>query len=112
MNELLQAFLLEVKRCGHLYPLMQQADVRLTLQCGDEKTQLEIKQAVISILNEEETSIQICGELSALKQLLEGKERLRVLEKRGAIKVTANLRTALWLESLFFLANQHTVVSA
>ena len=55
------------------------------------------------IANNHQTISEIRGDLNAMKQLLEGKERLRVLEQNGQLSIPAPIRTTLLLESIFYL---------
>jgi len=107
MNEAMNIFLQAAKEREHIRPLIQHADLRVCLRCHDQAIQLIMKNGEIVALyhseNSEQTKNEISGSLSAMKQLLEGKERLRVLEQQGELTVAASLRAALLLESIFYL---------
>jgi hypothetical protein len=108
MFETMNTFLQAVKEREHIHPLIQQADLRVSLLCDQHQPiQLVIKNGeIVTLLDSESTEQprnEISGNLTAMEQLLEGKERLRVLERNSHLKVTSSLRTTLLLESIFYL---------
>lgn len=108
MMKAINTFLLAVKEREHIQPLIQYADLRVNLLCYQHQPiQLVIKNGEILILHDSENADQLKNEISgsseAMKWLLQGKERLRKMERQGELKVTASLRTALLLESIFYL---------
>ncbi|WP_312468931.1 SCP2 sterol-binding domain-containing protein [Neobacillus sp.] len=106
MIETVKTFLENIKEQGHVQQLLFQGDLRVTLNCQQQAVHLVIKNGGIFILQgseESQTKYEISGNLTAMEQLLAGKERLRVLEKNGQLKVSAPLRVKLLLESIFFL---------
>jgi len=106
MLEAIEAFLMTVKAQKHVLPLINQANIRITLQFGNEAIQLVVKNGEIFLIHdsvEQSPKYEIRGSLAAMKQLLTGKEKLRRMERRGELTVNAPLRMALLLESLFYL---------
>ncbi|MEH7076348.1 hypothetical protein [Neobacillus drentensis] len=106
MIETLKNFQLTIKQQGHVLPLLERVNIRLNLVCEQKNIQIIIRNGeVLSIFDSEpaDTLPEIRGDLQAMKQLLEGKERLRALERSGQISITASLRTTLLLESIFYL---------
>ncbi|QCJ43981.1 hypothetical protein FAY30_19880 [Bacillus sp. S3] len=107
MIEAVEAFLVKVKEQGHILPLIQQADVQINLQWAEQQSiQLIIKSGGICITHNpdfQQRKYMISGSPTAMIQLIEGTERLRVLEQQGQLKIIAPLRTILLLESIFFL---------
>lgn len=107
MNEAVNLFLVAVKEQVQLQSLLESADLRLSLITEEETIQLLFKNGEVSVIygtGLEPTMTRIWGEPSEIIRLLEGKERLRTLQKSGLLKVSATLRTALLLESIFYLA--------
>lgn len=107
MIESLKIFQLAIKQQAHVLPLLEHIDLRVKFVCEQNTFQLIIKDGEIFILHDRKDSSQstseIRGDLNIIQQLLEGKERLRVLERNGQLTVTAPLRTTLLLESVFYL---------
>jgi len=106
MIEAVNTFLVKYKEQGHVHPLIQQADLQITLQSENQAIQLAIKNGVILIMQnspEQQPKYQIIGDHKAMEQLIEGTERLRVLERQGHLEIAAPLRATLLLESLFYL---------
>jgi hypothetical protein len=107
MIEALKTFQLTIKQQGHVLPLLEHIDLRVNLICEQKAFQIIIKDKEIFILHDSskqtQTLAEIRGDLNTIRQLLEGKERLRVLERNGQLNVTAPIRTTLLLESIFYL---------
>lgn len=106
MIEMLKNFQLAIKQQRHVQPLLERIDLRVNLVCEQKTIQIIIKNGEIFILHDSEESqtiSQIRGDLNAIKELLEGKERLRVLERNGQLRISAPIRTTLLLESVFYL---------
>ncbi|WP_066091484.1 SCP2 sterol-binding domain-containing protein [Neobacillus novalis] len=104
--DVVEAFLAKIKDQEHVQPLFLHADLQINLRCEGQTIQLIIKNGNIMILQNSEaqqSKYEISGSQNAMKQLLEGTQRLRVLEQQGQLKVSAPLRTTLLLESVFFL---------
>lgn len=110
MQEAVRTFLMAVKEQGQLQPLLESAEFKVSLISDQLTIVLLIKDGEISVLNEpdmEPVNIKISGQLTEITRLLEGSERLRVLQKSGRLNVSAPLRATLLLESIFYLAMQH-----
>lgn len=106
MMDEIQRFLVKMQQQEHVYPLIRQADVHINLRCETNVVQLVIKNGAVFILqnpSEQQSVYEISGNEAAMKQLIEGTTRLRLLEQKGEIKVDTSLRIALLLESLFYL---------
>ncbi|MEH7301169.1 hypothetical protein [Neobacillus drentensis] len=106
MIEAIQKFLVKMQQQGHVYPLIRQAEVHVNLCCEQQIVQLVIKNGAVFILqnpSKQQIAYEISGNEAAMKQLIEGTTRLRVLEQKGEIKVDTSLRIALLLEALFYL---------
>ncbi|MDR7237880.1 hypothetical protein [Neobacillus drentensis] len=106
MIEELKAFQLAIKQQGHILPLLDHIDLRVNLVSELTTIQIFIKNNEIFILHDSDATQnipEICGDLQAIKQLLEGKERLRTLERNGQLTISAPIRTTLLLESIFYL---------
>ncbi|PLS02643.1 hypothetical protein [Neobacillus cucumis] len=108
MKELAEKFLEKFTLQGHVLGLIKHADIKVKFCCEKETAIFEIKNGKISLLNNQD---QICYEIhgnnGAMKQFLEGTERLRILERKGQLIVSAPLRTTLLLEAIFFLTKAH-----
>src|SRR3954452_19104062 len=106
MIEMLKNFQLAIKQQRHVLPLLEHIDLRVNLVCEQKPIQIIIKNGEIFILHDSEQSqtiSEIRGDLNVIKELLEGKERLRVLERNGQVRISAPIRTTLLLESIFYL---------
>jgi hypothetical protein len=106
MIEMLKNFQLAIKQQRHVLPLLEHIDLRVNLVCEQKAIQIIIKNGEIFILHDSEvtrTISEIRGDLNAIKELLEGKGRLRVLERNGQLSISAPIRTTLLLESIFYL---------
>ncbi|WP_413307500.1 hypothetical protein AA0X95_07825 [Bacillus sp. 1P10SD] len=106
MIEAIQKFLVKMQQQEHVYPLIHQAEVQVNLRCEHQVVQLVIKNGAVFILQNpsaQQSIYEISGNEAAMKQLIEGTTRLRLLEQKREIKVDTSLRIALLLESLFFL---------
>lgn len=106
MIEALKAVQITIKQQGHVLPLLEHSRIRVNLVCEQKTNQVIIKDGEFFILHDSEatqTIPEIRGDLKAMKQLLEGKERLRALERNGQLSISAPLRTTLLLESIFYL---------
>ncbi|WP_223591964.1 hypothetical protein [Neobacillus bataviensis] len=99
MIEALNNFLTKVKVQGHILPLIENADLRVNLNTHQQSIQLVIKNGTIFTLQNQPSKYEISGDINAMTQLLEGKQRLRTLK----LSISAPLRTILLLESLFYL---------
>jgi hypothetical protein len=106
MIEALKIFQLAIKQKRHVLPLLEYIDLRVDLVCEQNVFPLNIKDGEIFMLHDCEgtqSTSEIRADLYTMKQLLEGKERLRVLERNGQLTLTAPIRTTLLLESIFYL---------
>ncbi|WP_342042426.1 hypothetical protein [Bacillus sp. OTU2372] len=108
MNELAEKFLGKFTLQGHILSLIRHTDIKVKFCCEEGTATIEIKNGKISLLNNLDSIwYEIKGDSNAMKQLFEGTETLRTLEKKGQLTVSAPLRTTLLLESIFFLTKAH-----
>ncbi|MDR4949181.1 hypothetical protein [Neobacillus cucumis] len=108
MNQLVEKFIETFAQQAHVLGLIKHADIKVKFSCGLESAIIEIKNGKMSLLNDQDQIwYEIKGDPDAMKQLFEGAERLRVLEQKGRLTVSAPLRAALLLESVFFLTKAH-----
>ncbi|MBM7651993.1 hypothetical protein [Neobacillus cucumis] len=108
MKELAEKFIETFTLQAHVLGLIKHADIKVKFSCGLESAIIEIQNGKMSLLNNQDSIwYEIKGDWTAMMQLFEGTERLRVLEHKGHLTVSASLRTTLLLESIFFLTKAH-----
>ena len=108
MKQLAEDFIARFNLQGHTLGLIKRADLRVKISCDSGTAMLEIKNGQIVLKNHHDPNgYQITGDYHTLKQLFEGAERLRILERKGQLTISAPLRTTLLLESIFFLTKAH-----
>ncbi|WP_160722445.1 hypothetical protein [Bacillus sp. USDA818B3_A] len=108
MEQLAEDFINRFNLQGHTLGLIKRADLRVKISCDSGTFILEIKNSQIVLKNHhQQNCYQIAGDYHTLKQLFEGTERLRILERKGQLTIEAPLRTILLLESIFFLTKAH-----
>jgi hypothetical protein len=106
MKEVIKSFIIAANRQEHILPLIRQADFHVNLSTGQESIQLKITRGRIEICESEASGgYSIEGSPAEMSKLLNGEEKLRVLERGGILRVSAPLRIVLLLEALFLLAN-------
>jgi SCP-2 sterol transfer family len=104
MIESIKTFVEAFQAQSHLLPLIQGVDLKVQLNGWERSFLLHIKNGTITLVHSsDQVDCEIGGDQIALNQLLEGKERMRILERNGQLKVSAPLRTMLLLESIFVL---------
>ena len=106
MWEAINTFLTAVREREDILPLIDNEELLFSLNSEQQSTVLGIKGGEIYTVNDKAAQMPnatITGSWQAIKLMLEGKEKLRIMQKNGALKVTAPLRTILKLESLFYL---------
>jgi len=108
MIEALKTFQIAIKQQRHVLPLLEHIDLRVNMVCEQRSFQMIIKDREIFILHDNDSEelrpkAEIRGDLHAMRQLLEGKERLRALERNGHLSISATIRMTLLLESIFYL---------
>lgn len=110
MMEEVQNFLMTIKERTHVLQLIQNTELLVTIACLQQKINLIIKNGEILFLQDADVVLPTCeisGELGSLKELLDGKETLRFLVRKGHLKVSAPFRTVLLLESVFYLTKAY-----
>lgn len=107
MIEMIQSFLQTIKERNDVRQLIKHTD-RLMIRfiCGQKTIPIALINGEFSWLHDAEEKFHSCeinGDVTTMKRLLEGKEKLRFLIMNGQLKVTASFRTILMLESIFYL---------
>ncbi|WP_164745693.1 SCP2 sterol-binding domain-containing protein [Neobacillus mesonae] len=106
MIEILSKFVQALEHQAHVLPLIRKTDLQLHLEVNDQTAVLVFHNGEIFIKPDavnQLTRFKISGTKDSFKLLLEGKEKLRKLERTGRLEVIAPLRTTLLLESIFYL---------
>ena len=106
MIEIVNHFIEALKNQEYLHAIIQQADFRINLAADGQVIQLVFYHGEITVeqeISDSLTRFEISGSQTAIAQLLKGKERLRLLERNGCLKIVAPLRMVLLLESIFYL---------
>ncbi len=106
MNEIIQRFLRSINERGHILQLVTNKELAITIVCGQQTNTIGFKNGTSFIphtAGDPAASYYISGEMEAIKQLLEGKETLRYLVRKGWITISAPFRTILLLEAIFYL---------
>ncbi|MDP4086354.1 MAG: SCP2 sterol-binding domain-containing protein [Bacillota bacterium] len=115
MIESANAFLRSVNEKAHLLQLFNKINfLKISLVSENENVYFALTNGKIELLNsniEHVSSYEITGDLQAIIDLLEGKEKLRSLILSGRLETSASFRTTLLLESLFFLAKAEKIIS-
>ena len=104
-NKALYHFISCLKYASHVLPLLEDENlsVRFCSPDYDGITMFINKQDVwLDYKNSERASLLISGDVSNLLELVEGRTRLQVLQKRGEIKVEGRFRNVLKMESLIY----------
>lgn len=115
MMEAIKSFIDAFDVQDHLQPLIQNADIQVLLCNGEQSIHLAIKDGQITFSKHHDitqTMYEISGSTIGIKKLLEGKERLRVLQTQGQLNFSGPLRKALLLESIFYLAKAEKLQTA
>jgi hypothetical protein len=112
MNQTVQTFLDTLKEREHILQLINQNHFLLKFVCGVERFYLLFKNEEVTLHScEEDLDIYIIsGDIASVKEILEGKERLRYLVQKELITVKAPFRIILLLESIFFLAKPNGIL--
>jgi hypothetical protein len=100
MNEAVKTFLTSIKNREHILQLLPETEFSLMLVIGEDRVPLTFKNGEV-LLENLQPSYEVSGDIH---QLLEGKEPLRTLIRKGQIKISAPFRILLLLESIFYLA--------
>jgi hypothetical protein len=103
MDETVHFFLQMIKERSHVLQLINNIELLVNLVSGEKRVLIAIKNGEVYLLHDTEliqTNYEISGDI---KKLLEGKETLRSLVRKGQLKISAPFRTILLLESIFYL---------
>jgi hypothetical protein len=107
MMESVRDFIMTIKKRNHVLQLINTIDyLSIRLVSGDMSLLFAITNGELLMIEDESGEINTCkisGEMEAIKALLEGNEKLRVLLNSGLLKISAPFRTILLLESIFYL---------
>lgn len=104
-NKALFDFISCLKYASHVLPLLEDESISVKF-CSPEYDGITMyinKQDVwLDYKNTERPLLIINGEVTSLLELVEGRTRLQVLQKRGEIKVEGKFRNILKMESLIY----------
>lgn len=107
MFEIVQSFLRSINEKTHISQLLGKNNcLKIGLVSWDESFILVITEGKLDLLENTKgikADYEIEGEIEAIRELLVGKEKLRCLAQNGRLKISANFRTTLLLESMFYL---------
>lgn len=104
-NKALFDFISCLKYASHVVPLLENESLSVKFCSPDHNgiTMYINKQDVwLDYKNTDSPSLVISGATSNLLELVEGRTRLQVLQKRGEIKVEGKFRNILRMESLIY----------
>lgn len=107
MIELVQSFILVLREREHVLQLIRNTVLTVDLISEGKNASIALIRGEVHFSNhpvKNSDQCEIKGEVGIIKDLLEGKEKLRFMIKRGELHVSASFRTVLLLESLFYLA--------
>jgi uncharacterized protein YjiK len=114
MMESVQAFLVKIKEQSHVLQLIKDIDyLTIKLVADGSSISFAIANQNVFILDNEDEEIRTCkiqGKIKDVEDLLKGKEKLRSLEKRGRLQISAPFRTILLIESLFYLTKSENPI--
>lgn len=103
MDELVKFFIQTMKERSHVLQLINHTVLHVTLVSGGIRIPIAINNGDIYLpqkITATFPNYEISGDII---QLLEGKETLRSLVRKGQLKISAPFRTILLLESIFYL---------
>lgn len=107
MVDMIQTFLYTINERKHVLELLQKNErLLIEFKSGGKTAKMALANGEYPQFHDMDHSFLYCGitgELSAIKLLLEGKAKLRILASQGQLNVSAPFRTVLLLESLFYL---------
>lgn len=96
----------EVNTRGHLCPLLKGNNISVTLSTEEENALLIIKDGKLSTSewSDKKSDVYISGTKNIMMALINGEIKLRNASSNNQVKLHSTLRSALLLESVFFLA--------
>lgn len=105
MENALEKFILEVNEKPHLHPLLNNVFLSILIQSENKKMYLLINDGKLSFSEkcEKEIDASIVGASDKLKEVIRGETKLRQASNDRSVQINARFRTALFLESLFYL---------
>jgi hypothetical protein len=107
MDEMIQIFLSAIKKRSHVLKLIEKLDgLKIKLVCEAQENILVFHRGEVVLFvghNDSAVTCEISGHRGSIYNLLEGKEKLRILINNGQLKVKAPFRTILLFESIFYL---------
>lgn len=114
MIETVQAFIQSINLRKHVLTLIE--DIRLTVEfrMEDETLFLVLKNGEVFLADgpsDPSHTFRISGEKERIKELISGREKLRIFLIRGDLQCSAPFRTILMLESFFYLGKTEQVMA-
>ncbi|MCQ6278999.1 SCP2 sterol-binding domain-containing protein [Bacillus sp. EB600] len=106
MIETVQAFIQSVSNRPHVLLLIENVELTIDFIMKEESITLLLKNGEIFLAdngNQNSNKYSMRGEPGSLKDLVEGREKLRTLIIRGELQFSAPIRTLLLLEAFFYL---------
>ena len=106
MKKLGEALIERVNSKEHIGIFIEKASLTLKIQSDDDFLTLIFSNGSISFDMAQKTEnpdVLISGSYENLSLILEGKEKLRMAEETGKIKIFSTFRNKLFLETLLFL---------
>ncbi|GGE48408.1 hypothetical protein GCM10011391_29010 [Pullulanibacillus camelliae] len=93
-------------------PLYKKRNIVVALKCENEETWIAFHEGQCSILTEkpDTVDVQVAGKATSLRALMDGSERLMLLEAEGRLELNGHLQDLLALESLFLLTGKHSTL--
>lgn len=104
-NKALFDFISCLKYASHVLPLLEEESLSVKFcspECNGITMFINKQDIWIDYKNSERPSLIISGDVSNLLELVEGRTRLQVLQKRGEIIVKGKFRNILKMESLIY----------
>jgi len=106
MIETVQAFIQSVNERKHVLLLIENVELTIDFIMKEESITLLLKNGEVFLTddgNQNSNKYSMRGDPDFLKDLVEGREKLRTLIIRGDLQFSAPIRTLLLLEAFFYL---------
>jgi hypothetical protein len=114
MIEMVQVFIQSISERKHVLLLIENVELTIDFIMKEESITLLLKNGEVFIADDFNNNInkyRIQGEIAKLKDLVEGREKLRMLIKRGELQFSAPFRTILLLEAFFYLGKAEPILA-
>lgn len=108
MIEFIQVFIKRLQEREHVLELIRNTDLTIDILTNKQSISVSINHGDIYIsnnLDDQPNKYIIEGSVCVIKELIEGRHKLRTFIKKGELSIKAPFRTLLLLESLFYLTN-------